>query len=110
MCHGKQHQLPVAVDNPLDLNTVPFADFRRRLTDKLQLCTILYSYQWAMQLLDALEWCLDLGITCVSVYAFSIENFRRSSQEVEALMNLAEQKLAEMLQVPPAQPPGDFHH
>ena len=52
-----------------------------------------------MQLLDALEWCLDLGISCVSVYAFSIDNFKRPPQEVAMLMQLAEEKLDELLQV-----------
>ena len=52
-----------------------------------------------MQLLDALEWCLDLGISCVSVYAFSIDNFKRQPQEVAMLMQLAEEKLDELLQV-----------
>ena len=28
------------------------------------------------QLLDALEWCFDLGVSVVTVYAFSIENFK----------------------------------
>lgn len=54
-----------------------------------------------MQLEEALEWCLDLGIACVSVYAFSIENFRRSPAEVDTLMRLAEQKLGELMQVQP---------
>lgn len=53
----------------------------------------------AMQLLDALEWCLELGISCVSVYAFSIDNFKRPPQEVAMLMQLAEDKLEELLQV-----------
>ena len=52
-----------------------------------------------LQLVDALGWCLDLGITCVSVYAFSIDNFKRSQAEVAALMDLAENKLEELLQV-----------
>lgn len=52
-----------------------------------------------MQLLNALEWCLDLGVSCVSVYAFSIDNFKRSPQEVAMLMQLAEEKLEELMQV-----------
>ena len=41
---------------------------------------------------QALQWCFELGVRVVTVYAFSIENFRRSTQEVEALMSLAEDK------------------
>jgi len=45
-----------------------------------------------------LEVCLKLNIRCVSVYAFSIENFKRSEEEVVALMKLAEEKLLELCQ------------
>ncbi|KAI8055196.1 putative undecaprenyl diphosphate synthase-domain-containing protein [Syncephalis plumigaleata] len=40
-----------------------------------------------------LECCLDLGVQTVSIYAFSIENFKRPPEEVGALMNLARDKL-----------------
>ncbi|KAI5122205.1 hypothetical protein M0805_002694 [Coniferiporia weirii] len=43
-----------------------------------------------------LEVCLDLHIQCVSVYAFSIENFKRSPEEVDALMQLARERLCEL--------------
>lgn len=45
-----------------------------------------------------LEVCLRLNIRCVSAYAFSIENFKRSPEEVDALMELAEKKLLELCQ------------
>jgi len=48
--------------------------------------------------LQALEWCLDLGISQVTVYAFSIENFKRSKEEVDGLMELAREKFARLLQ------------
>ncbi|TDL24879.1 Di-trans-poly-cis-decaprenylcistransferase [Rickenella mellea] len=43
-----------------------------------------------------LEVCLQLHIKCVTVYAFSIENFKRSEEEVRALMTLAKEKLLEL--------------
>ena len=43
-----------------------------------------------------LEICLRLGVKCVTVFAFSIENFKRSKDEVNALMELAETKLLEL--------------
>lgn len=52
-----------------------------------------------VQLLDALQWCLDLGVQAITVYAFSIDNFRRESEEVDALMMLAEEKLLDLLNV-----------
>ncbi len=39
---------------------------------------------------DVLEWCVDLGISILTVYAFSTENFNRSREEVESLMALFE--------------------
>ncbi|WAR06858.1 DHDDS-like protein [Mya arenaria] len=44
------------------------------------------------KLAETLEWCLHLGIKEVTVYAFSIENFKRSRDEVDCLMELARQK------------------
>lgn len=41
---------------------------------------------------------MRLGVRCVSVYAFAIENFKRSQEEVDALMTLAETKLTEISQ------------
>ncbi|MDR2967124.1 MAG: di-trans,poly-cis-decaprenylcistransferase [Methanobacteriaceae archaeon] len=35
-----------------------------------------------------LDWSIDLGIEIVTAYAFSTENFNRTPQEVEGLMNL----------------------
>ncbi|MDD1775588.1 MAG: polyprenyl diphosphate synthase [Methanobacterium sp.] len=35
-----------------------------------------------------LDWCVDLGIEIVTIYAFSIENFNRPPQEVGGLMEL----------------------
>lgn len=56
------------------------------------------------RLIDALQWCLDLGVQAVSVYAFSIDNYQRSPEEVATLMQLAEDKLAHMLEVRRASP------
>ncbi|PSR71378.1 hypothetical protein PHLCEN_2v12754 [Hermanssonia centrifuga] len=48
--------------------------------------------------LQVLEICMHLNIHCVSAYAFAIENFKRSPEEVDALMTLAEEKLVEIAQ------------
>lgn len=37
---------------------------------------------------NVLEWCIDLGINIVTVYAFSTENFNRTEEEVRDLMKL----------------------
>ncbi|XP_066999447.1 dehydrodolichyl diphosphate synthase complex subunit DHDDS isoform X2 [Anabrus simplex] len=49
------------------------------------------------KLAETLQWCLDLGIPEVTVYAFSIENFKRSTDEVNALLELARQKFQRLL-------------
>ncbi|XP_067945902.1 dehydrodolichyl diphosphate synthase complex subunit DHDDS-like [Watersipora subatra] len=49
------------------------------------------------KLTETLEWCLDLGINEVTVYAFSIENFKRSADEVGGLMDLLRVKLQDLV-------------
>ncbi|NP_001079475.1 uncharacterized protein LOC379162 isoform X1 [Xenopus laevis] len=50
------------------------------------------------KLAETLRWCLNLGICEVTVYAFSIENFKRSAEEVEGLLELARQKFTRLLE------------
>lgn len=49
------------------------------------------------KLAETLHWCLNLGIREVTVYAFSIENFKRSKSEVAGLMDMARQKFGRLL-------------
>jgi len=44
-----------------------------------------------------LDWCLDLGVQCVTLYSFSTENFTRAPREVEEILRLAEEKLRAIL-------------
>ena len=46
---------------------------------------------------DLLRWCLDLNVKILTLYVFSTENFRRPREEVEQIMKIAEEKLAEVL-------------
>nr|XP_022918026.1 dehydrodolichyl diphosphate synthase complex subunit Dhdds [Onthophagus taurus] len=50
------------------------------------------------KLAETLKWCFELGIEEVTVYAFSIENFKRSQEEVEGLMELAKEKFRNLLE------------
>jgi ditrans,polycis-polyprenyl diphosphate synthase len=45
-----------------------------------------------------LEVCYKSGVKVVTVYAFSIENFKRSKYEVDALMEMAKVKLSQLAQ------------
>lgn len=50
------------------------------------------------KLAEVLKWCLDLGVTEVTVYAFSLENFKRTEDEVSSLMDLAYEKFNKLLE------------
>jgi len=45
---------------------------------------------------ELLDWCLDIGIRILTVYALSTENFSRSPDELEGLMNLFDRSLREI--------------
>lgn len=45
-----------------------------------------------------LEVCYKTGVKVVTIYAFSIENFKRSKYEVDALMEMAKVKLSQLSQ------------
>ena len=49
------------------------------------------------KLAQTLQWCKDLDIDHVTVYAFSIENFKRSKEEVDSLLDLARDKFRRLL-------------
>ena len=41
---------------------------------------------------DFLEWCLDLKIKTITLYAFSIENFNRPKREVNTILSIIEEE------------------
>ena len=47
---------------------------------------------------QVLEVCYKSGVKVVTIYAFSIENFKRSKYEVDALMDMARVKLSQLAQ------------
>ncbi|KAI5287209.1 cis-prenyltransferase [Ascosphaera aggregata] len=49
-------------------------------------------------ILQILEVCYKAGVRVVTIYAFSIENFKRSKYEVDALMEMAKVKLSQLAQ------------
>ena len=50
------------------------------------------------KLAETLQWCREIGIKEVTVYAFSIENFNRAEAEVSDLLNLARDKFVKLLE------------
>ncbi|XP_075972670.1 dehydrodolichyl diphosphate synthase subunit [Anticarsia gemmatalis] len=72
-------------------------DGNRRYAKKNSVDTSAGHYKGFDKLSETLKWCLDLGVPEVTVYAFSIENFKRSKEEVDALMDLARDKFQRLL-------------
>ncbi|KAF6159804.1 hypothetical protein GIB67_030062 [Kingdonia uniflora] len=50
-----------------------------------------------LALMSTLKYCYELGVKYVTVYAFSIDNFRRRADEVQYVMDLMEEKIKELL-------------
>ena len=63
-------------------------DGNRRFATELGMDSILGHEMGRNKLEEVLEWCRELGVKVVTVYAFSTENFMRTQDEVEHLMKL----------------------
>ncbi len=63
-------------------------DGNRRFASEMGMDSFLGHEKGRKKLEEVLEWCRELGIKVVTVYAFSTENFMRSREEVEHLMRL----------------------
>lgn len=73
-------------------------DGNRRFAMKMQYSKVFQGHVLGFdKFLETLEWCLDLGISEMTVYVFSIENFKRPKDEVDGLMELARQKVTKLL-------------
>lgn len=73
-------------------------DGNRRFARSKQIDKIEGHSRGFSKLADVLRWCLDMGIREVTTFAFSIENFKRSNEEVEGLFNLAREKFSKLLE------------
>uniref|UniRef100_A0A8R1ET31 Alkyl transferase n=1 Tax=Caenorhabditis japonica TaxID=281687 RepID=A0A8R1ET31_CAEJA len=73
-------------------------DGNRRFAKTRHLGSVIKGHEKGfLQLARILDWCNRFGIQEITVYAFSIENFKRSEDEVSGLMRLAEEKFAKLL-------------
>nr|KAJ3422699.1 hypothetical protein HK105_006873 [Polyrhizophydium stewartii] len=87
--------LAVARLGPVPRHVAFIMDGNRRFARKLNLQPGDGHRLGFKRLEETLDWCMQLGIQVVTVYAFSIENFKRPKDEVDILMDLAERKFAE---------------
>ena len=56
----------------------------------------------AERLDDVLEWCAEVGISAVSLWVFSTDNFRRSAMEISGILSAVESKLTRLARHPNA--------
>jgi tritrans,polycis-undecaprenyl-diphosphate synthase [geranylgeranyl-diphosphate specific] len=81
----KQHPLPRHVAIIMDGN--------RRFAKELGLTWEAGHLFGREKIEEVLDWCFDLGICILTIYAFSTENFKRSEKEVQTLMSLFKEQL-----------------
>jgi tritrans,polycis-undecaprenyl-diphosphate synthase [geranylgeranyl-diphosphate specific] len=72
-------------------------DGNRRWASENDLNPWLGHKKGAEKVEQLLEWCDKLNVKFVTLYTFSTENFRRSPQEVEEIMRIAEEKFRKLL-------------
>lgn len=51
-----------------------------------------------LALMSLLKYCFEMGVKYVTVYAFSIDNFKRKPDEVQTLMELLQEKIEALLE------------
>ena len=54
-------------------------------------------YTYFKKLAEIFKWCRDINIKEVSVFAFSINNFKRDIDEVTYLMNMVREKFQRLI-------------
>jgi tritrans,polycis-undecaprenyl-diphosphate synthase [geranylgeranyl-diphosphate specific] len=72
-------------------------DGNRRWASEKELNPWLGHEKGAETVEELLDWCEKLGVKNVTLYAFSTENFKRNSGEIEAIMHIAEEKFRKLL-------------
>lgn len=79
--------------HPLPRHIAIIMDGNRRFAKELGLSWEAGHIFGKEKIEEVLDWCFELGIRVLTVYAFSTENFRRSEKEVKTLMSLLKQEL-----------------
>lgn len=72
-------------------------DGNRRWASENELNPWLGHKKGAETVEQLLDWCLKLNVKYVTLYTFSTENFRRTSNEIEQIMHIAENKFRKLL-------------
>lgn len=83
---------------PIPQHVAVIMDGNRRFATGLGLTPSAGHFFGRDKIREMLEWCFELKIKNLTLYAFSTENFRRNSNEVEALMSLCKEELSKAKQ------------
>jgi short-chain Z-isoprenyl diphosphate synthase len=76
-------------------------DGNRRFARQFGASDVAYGHQiGADKLREMLDWCFERNIPVVTVWGFSLDNFARDTEEVNALFELFERKTLEMVTSP----------
>ena len=78
---------------PLPRHIAIIMDGNRRFAKELGLSVEAGHIFGKEKIEEVLDWCFELGIRVLTIYAFSTENFKRSEKEVKTLMTLLKQEL-----------------
>eukprot|EP01129_Flabellula_baltica_P013499 TRINITY_DN6275_c0_g1_i1.p1 TRINITY_DN6275_c0_g1~~TRINITY_DN6275_c0_g1_i1.p1 ORF type:complete len:258 (+),score=23.82 TRINITY_DN6275_c0_g1_i1:54-827(+) len=81
---------------PIPSHVAVIMDGNRRFARHHNLQTIQGHAQGGDVLLNTIKWCVRVGVDSLSVYAFSIDNFKRPKDEVDGLMNLLRERMKEL--------------
>ena len=72
-------------------------DGNRRWASNKSMIPWIGHRQGANKVDELMDWCLELNVKSITLYAFSTENFARPPQEIEEIMKLVEEKLFSIL-------------
>ncbi|XP_031287221.1 dehydrodolichyl diphosphate synthase 6-like [Pistacia vera] len=78
---------------PLPNHIAFIMDGNRRYAKKLNLIDGAGHKVGFLAVTSMLKFCYELGVRNVTIYAFSIDNFKRSPEEVQSLMELMQEKI-----------------
>lgn len=78
-------------ENKIPHHVAVIMDGNRRFAKEFGLTTAEGHIRGKDKLEELLDWCMELGVKVLTVYAFSTENMNRDADEVESLMKLFEE-------------------
>ncbi len=80
--------LKKVLDGPIPKHIAIIMDGNRRFAQKLGMEHVKGHIAGRDKLEEVMDWCLELGIKVLTVYAFSTENIKRNPEEVNFLMEM----------------------